>query len=495
MTKFLEPTPQPLAFVGKFPQQNRRQLLKTFWLMALGLFVFELFWTQTNSLVTNFGAILITAAALLPSYLWCSGRALGMPIFPFFALTFIWTHALPLASNHPKVVSYAIASHLFASCTVAGFLGLGTFIWFQFVKSAPLLPKSYRALSRRKGNVFFLWVLAIGVLFNMYFVGGWFFLDGGLFSLVRGAILGLNALAAFVLAYQLGTQELPKGQSRLFLFLLVTNMITNAVGLLLVGTASTFLGATIAFIIGRRKIPVLPILIVLVCLSLLHSGKAEMRAKYWFGGQNTFVQPWQYPAWYTEWVGYSLNFNRDKDNLPEPQQKQSFLERSSVIHLLLLAQDKSPGIVPFLHGETYAILPQLLVPRIFSPNKIRSHEGTYLLNIHYGLQTREATFTTTIGWGLLAESYANFGLLGCTGLAIVLGLAYGQSTRWSLNMPILSTRSLFAVLMMTFAVQTEWTAGVYIATLFQSTVVLGGVIVFLMKPYWMSTLPVVIDRP
>lgn len=490
----LEPTPQPLVLLPALPQQNQRQLLKAFWVVALGLFVFELFWTQTNSLVSNFGAILITAAALLPSYLWCSSRAQGMPIFPLFALTFVWTHALPLVSQHTKVVTYSSTSHLFASCTVAGFLGLGTLIWFPFVKSASLRPKSYRALSSQRGNVFFLWVLAAGILFNMYFVGGWFFLDGGIFSIVRGAILGLNALATFVLAYQLGTQELPKGQTRLFLFLLVANMITSAVGLLVVWAACMFMLATIAFIIGRRKIPVLPILIVLVCLSLLHSGKAQMRSKYWFRGQITFVQPWEYAAWYGEWISYSLlDFNTNKEDLPESQQKQSFLERSSVIHLLLLAQDKSPNSKPFLHGETYSILPQLLVPRIFNSNKIWSHEGTYLLNIHYGLQTRKETLSTTISWGLLAESYANFGLLGCAGLAIVLGVAYGQSTRWSLNMPILSDRSLFTVLMMTFAFQTEWTAGVYVASLFQSSVVLGGIVVFLMKPYRMSTFPDVID--
>jgi len=490
----LEHAPQQLAFLPPLLQNNQRQLLKAFWLIALGLFLFELFWSATSSLVTNLSAILITAAALLPSYLWCSGRALGMPIFPFFALTFIWTYALPLVSNHPKVATYSSASHFFASCTVAGFLGLGTLIWFQFVKSTPLPPKSYRALSSHKGVVFFLWVMVAGVLFNMCFVGGWFFLDGGAFSIVRGAILGLTALATFVLAYQLGTQELSKTQASLFLFLLVAYMITNTIGLLIIGAASTFLVATIAFIIGRQKIPILTILIVLVCLSVLHYGEGEMRAKYWFSGQTTFVQPWEYPAWYTEWTGYSFKFLDEQNNLPKSQERVSLFQRSSVIHLLLLAQDKSPDTLPFLYGQTYAILPQLLVPRIFNSNKIRSHEGTYLLNIHYGLQSRQDTFTTTIGWGLLAESYANFGLLGCGGLAIVLGVAYGQSTRWSLNTPILSAPSLFAVLMMTFAFQTEWTAGVYVAALFQSSMVLGGIVVFLMKSYWMQNLPILIDR-
>ncbi len=489
MNQLLQTANQP-AFPPNLPQLQRRQLLKAFWLLALGLFIYELFWTETSSLVTNFGAILITAAALLPTYLWCSGKALGMPIFPLFSLTYIWTYGLPLVTKHPKVLTYSPESHLFASITVAGFLALGTIIWFRFVKSPPPLPKSYRALSDEKGDLFFLFILGISIFFNVANAGGWLFLFlyGGIFTAVRAAILGLTILASFVLAYRLGTQELSKQKSRLFLILLITYIVTNAVGLLLVGGASTFLVATTAFIIGRQKIPVLPIIIALVCLSFLHSGKAEMRAKYWFGNQPALVQPWQYPNWFAEWAGYTWDYFHKQDDLSTSPKKQSFLERSSVIHLFLLAQDRSPEPIPYLYGKTYTILPQLLVPRILNPNKIRSHEGTYLLNIHYGLQTRKATYTTTIGWGLLAESYANFGLLGCAGLAIVLGTAYGKVTRWSINAPILSVQSLFAVLFLAYAFQTEWSAGVYIAALAQSSIVIGGIVVFLMQTYWMPNL-------
>ncbi len=483
----LLPTSNQPAFLPNLAHLQRRQLLKVFWLVALGLFIYELFWAETSSLVTNFGSILITAAALLPSYLWCSGKALGMPIFPLFALTYIWTYALPLVTKHPKVITYSSESHLFASVTVAGFLVLGTIIWFKFVKSPPPLPKSYRALNSQKGDVFFLFVLGISVLFNVANTGGWLFVFvyGGLFTAVRAAILGLTVLATFVLAYKLGTQELSKPKSQLFLILLIAYMVTNAVSLLLVGAASTFVVATVAFILGRQKIPILPIVIALVCLSFLHYGKAEMRSKYWFQAQPAYVQVWQYPNWFAEWAGYTWDYFNKQDDLSISSKKQSFLERSSVIHLFLLAQDKSPESIPYLHGKTYTILPQLLVPRILNPNKIRSHEGTYLLNIHYGLQTREATYTTTIGWGLLAESYANFGLLGCAGLAIVLGTAYGKVTRWSINAPILSVQSLFAVLFLAYAFQTEWSAGVYVAALAQSSVVIGGIVVFLMQTYWM----------
>jgi hypothetical protein len=106
-----------------------------------------------------------------------------------------------------------------------------------------------------------------------------------------------------------------------------------------------------------------------------------------------------------------------------------------------------------------------------------------MLSVYYGLQTEEATLRTTIGWGLVAESYANFGLLGCAGLGIFSGAAFGQATRWSLNTPFLSARSLFNILLVSFASQTEWTAGVYVAALFQSTITLVGINFVFMKVY------------
>jgi hypothetical protein len=485
----LLPTTNQISFPQNIPQPQRRDLIRAFWLLAAGLFGYELFGAETSSLVTNFSSVLITVAALAPCYLWCAGKALGMPIFPLFSLTYIWTYALPLVTNHPKVLTYSPESHLFASVTVAGFLGLGTIIWFRFVKSAPPLPTSYRAISGDKGDTFFLVFLGISVLFNIANTGGWLllFLQGGSFTAIRAVIIGMTILANFVLAYRFGAEELSKQRSRLFLILLILYIVTDAAGLLLVGASSAFLISLVAFIVGSRKIPILPIVIALVCLSFLHYGKAEMRAKYWFGKQpSTYVQVWQYPSWFAEWTGYSWDYFQNKDDLSSKSaEKQSFLERSSVIHLLLLAQDRTPESVPYLYGKTYAVIPQLLVPRIFNENKIASHEGTYILNIHYGLQTRENTRTTTIGWGLLAESYANFGLLGCAGLAVVLGTAYGKVTRWNINAPILSVQSMFAVLFLSYAFQTEWSAGVYVTALAQSSTMTSGIVLFLMKSYRM----------
>lgn len=468
-------------------RQERRALLRAFWLAVAVLLLVEIFTVQTSSITSILGAILITFAALLPLYLWCSGKALGLPIFPFFALTYLWTYALPIVSNHKKVVAYSSQAILFASITVATFLGLGTLIWFQFVKSQPAIPKSYRVLKDKGSEGFFLGIMAFATLFNICFVGNWFELGGGTFALVRGTILGLNALSVFVLSYRSGTRELAKSKTSLFLLVLCLYILSSAASLLLVGALSAVLLAAIAFIAGRRRVPWLPIILVIICISFLHYGKAEMRVKYWQENTAHYVQPWEYPAWYAEWTGYSLdNFGQSSsDNLEE----QSFTERASLIHLLLIAQTQSPKDVPYLSGATYAIIPQLLVPRFLNKDKIRSHEGTSILNIHYGLQNRKATFRTTIGWGLLNEAYANFGLAGCTVIAIILGLLYGQVTRWSIGTSLLSFRSLFAVLVMSYAYQSEFSAGVYIAALFQSLVPLIFINLVFMKVQKQQLMP------
>jgi hypothetical protein len=471
-----------------YPSQSQRsskQLLIAFWLLASGLLIYEFGFTATSDFSLNLAAGLITVCALLPSYFWCAGRAQGMPIFPLFSLTFIWTYALPLVTPNPGVEAYDIPDRIYAGYTAAVFLALGTFIWFQFVKLTPPTPPVYRALDNRRGNQFFLGCLAVSVLLNMAIAGNWFSTDFSGFSLLRNVVIALTALSAFVLSYRLGNQELSKRQSMILIVLLIGYALSSAVSLLLIGAATTSLGAIAAFVIGRKRIPIVTILILVACLSFLHAGKDNMRAEYWSEDQQTFqLQVWEYPAFYTEWAEYaSKSFFKSEDNLEPEDDEQSFLERSSVIQMLLLTQTNSPEPIPFLYGNTYEILPQLILPRIFNPQKIASHEGTYRLNVHYGRQTYEEATRAVIAWGLLAEAYANFGLLGCAGLAIGLGVLYGMAARWSINAPILSIQSLFAVLMLTFALQSEWTAGVYVAAFFQYCMVLLGIAVVLMRRY------------
>lgn len=467
-------------------KQKKGNLESIFWVLATVLIIYELF-VETESFWLNAICILVTVLALLPSYLWAAGRALGMPIFPMFAITFIWTYALPLISDNPNVLGYSVDQRLFAGFTTLSFLAVGCVVWFRLVRKAPMPRSSYRLLTGTKSNKIFFLALLASVFFNVASVAGWLGaleLNGGSFSLLRNTIIAFTALSSFVLSYKLGKGELTKQESSAIVLLLIGFMISSTLSFLLITSATVFLSSVAAFTIGRRKVPIVLLLTVVLCFSFLHAGKAEMRSRYWGAyGQSSYIQPWQYPVVYAEWVSSSIEETsfRGEENSYSSGAGQTFSDRASVVQMLMMAQSLSPQTVPFLNGYTYQILPEMVVPRLFYPQKPWSHEGTFRLNIHYGRQSREQARRATIAWGLLAEAYANFGYFGCMGLATILGLAYGFVGRLSINAPILSVQSLVAVFLMTYAIQSEWTAGVYVAALSQHAVVLAAMAIFLMK--------------
>lgn len=459
-----------------------QNLLRAFWIGVTGLALVIGFTSRPIYFESLLGSILIAVSALIPLFFWCSKRVLGVPIYPVYALTFLWTFALPLASEHPKVALYSANAHMSAALIIAGCSLLGTISWLITSKYYAAVPTSVRTLDAGSGETFFFCILAINDLFTMAALAGWVQVDAGLFSLIRATLNGLEALAVFVLAHQWGKGELSKKKVKLLAGLILLALVTNASSLLLVASFSTFLLVTVAYVLGRGRIPWVTLSVVLVCLVTLHYGKGAMREKYWYGKEDQApVQPWQYPALIAEWSSYSLGYLLNSEP-KEEDNRQSFFERASLIHLFLLVQDNSPKDIPYLMGSTYSIIPELLVPRFLMPDKAASHEGTYLLNIQYGLQTREQTAQTTIGWGLFNESYANFGIAGCALLSILFGAIYGTISCWSLNSPILSSRFLFAILVISVAFQAEFSASVYLTSLFQSIVPLLVLALVFMKP-------------
>jgi hypothetical protein len=452
-----------------------------FWGCAALLLLGPVLFISPDSTETVAGAYLIAVAALCPAYLWIAGKAKGLPIFPLYALTHLWTYAVPLVIDNPVVMQYPPDMRLTAGAITAGFILLGTGVWYQFAKSTPATPSVLHVIDGKKAEPYLLAGLAAGVVFSIIFTGGWAAeVDGGLFALIRGVVLSVNNIATFTLAYRWGTQEMSKKRVGFFLLLLALQVISNAATLLLVGALSGLLLVLIAFSLGRRKIPFLPLAVLVLIVIPLHYGKGEMRIKYWGSEGATSIKPWEYPDLFVEWAGYSWDHLADASDKGDVD-PQSIAQRAGLVQLLLKAQDATAHDVPFLNGATYVIIPRLLIPRFLDPSKPASHEGTYLLNIHFGLQTREDTLTTTIGWGMLNEAYANFGLWGVGGLAAVLGCFYGAVARWSMNCPVLSARYLFAILLVSIAYQSEFSASVYVTALFQSTVPLVAAIFLLMK--------------
>lgn len=470
--------------IASFPfALKKERLSKRFFIFAISLIVYQLFQSRTGSLLIDLTAVLITTAAILPAYLWCNDKVKGIPVFPILMLQYVWSYALPLTNNHYRAVEYSVEQRVSAGVIVIFFLLLATCVWFRYAKARSKSLIVYKGFPESKQTTnLLLCFLLLSVVFNASIIGGWISTASELFSVFRILISALSALSVYILAYQLGKRKLRKFQARSFIVLISGFTLVAIASLFLVVAASVFFIATFGFIIGRRNFPVVLISFFIALFAFLHLGKADMRAEYWHENSHKTLQPWEYPAFFQKWTDRSfeqLSFSTD-DSSVVSSDHESFFERASMVQMLLLVQSKTPAQVPYLHGRTYAVIPQLLVPRILNPEKVSVHIATHMLSVYYGLQ-KPNRVTNTITWGLLPESYANFGLWGCGGLAIILGSVYGLIARWSIDAPIFSFPSFLSITMLSIGIQTEASAGVWISTLWQSVIVLLAIRTFLMK--------------
>lgn len=445
-------------------------------------------WLATSAALDNgttWMGIALLGVCILPAWLWCRGVGQGLPVFPVFALIHCLSFALPLVTQHPDTQLYPPEIISGSAFSAALFLLSGTLAWYLSTKKPLGAHAQMLVLDTNSQNllVWFPLIAAIG----HYFVGvtfGWGFL-GGLQSVLTAAILGFQTLAVFTLSFKIGAGEVPPAQRRAFAFLLATLMILNASSFLLIGAISLFLVSIIGFVTASGRIPWRVILPVLLAVMVLHVGKHDMREKYWGRYAAPMPEWYEMPMLYAEWIGYAV----DPDNLlgifaaGEDSEDEPVWWRTSLVHLLFLAQDKHAQGVPLLEGETYALVPVLLVPRVFYPDKPWTHEGTYRLNIHFGRQTYEQTRSATIGWGLLNEAWANFGNLGMIIVGAGFGVFFGMVAAGSAAAPILSLRSLFAILVLSYTFR-ENTMGVLASSLFQSTVALLGLAFLIMRKQW-----------
>lgn len=475
-------TPSQRRSLAPAPYDSMKRverLRRAFWIAALVFGGSVALTARPQNAESAIGGSLIFIAALIPIFIWARNPA-QFPLFPVYASTHIGAFAFPLLYSHPIVMIFPPATQLVGGLSVAGFLVLGTFVWYQVWKRQASPRDRCLVLEGRRADIFFLFALTGGIIMTAGPLGNWFNLPPGLYSILRAVSLALNALACFALSYRSGDGSLSAQKRVLFRILFIALLLSTLIGLLLINTISLVVVAALGYMLGARRIPWRLAIVTLGAFALLQAGKGDMRSLYWGEEEDTTIQPLSYPSFLRQWVSTSIG-NISSGHNQSGDETQSLIERASLMQLLLYVQTMTPDDVPYMKGETYAIIPTLLVPRIFDPEKIASHEGTYLLNIHYGFQTREATDTTTIGFGLLNEAYANFGYLGMAGLAVVMGLFYAAVARWAENTPVLSFRSLFAIIVASYSFQSEFASGVYVSALFQSTVALCGLALVFMR--------------
>jgi hypothetical protein len=471
---------EAMALGGLGMPINRRKLLFWFQIGVAGYLGYFYFTVQFRSLEVLVLTGLLVLAALLPSYLWCAGKAHGLPIVPVFALGVFPAYILPIHRGSKILDQFSPETEVKALLCLIAFLLTITAVWHQMCNNPGVAPQQCRMMKVDGSTGILVMFLVLGMLFQIAGVVFYQF-SGGLFALIRGYTGSAAMLATFIFAYRLGLGTLsPALKALLF----------GVVGLLIVSEAASFIlaGALVrlavigaGYTLGSQKIPWESAIVAIGLLAVLHAGKGDMRATYWQGVQGSQkFGVLDYPAVFAEWLGAGMKV-LSTGKSKEDEKVDSAAERGAMIQVFFRILEWTPERKPFLQGETYKGIPALLVPRILYKEKGIAHMGNWIMAYHYEFLTMEELGRTSVGFDLLTEAYANYGYLGIGFLAVGIALFYGWVSRLSTGVPLLSTRFLFSVLVLSGTLSSNNTLGVFVTTLWQSAMALLTVSLILTK--------------
>lgn len=455
-------------------QMERASTRRALWIgtgLALGMGVY---WAK--SLAALVAYVLVLAAAILPISLWVRQGRPGVPILPPIGLLSILYYAFPIVRAREDLDEYLSIDLLRAAATVAAFLVLasiaGDFVLRKRQVSARVAPGLL-------SDAQMVTLVFLGLLLGIGFLGasaaGLLWGLGSFFGLARSVALTALVVACYFLGVARG-RKLLRGSSwvaaggGLGLAVLISWS-----SLYLVGGLIFLLAAGVGYVTTRGRIPWLALGVAVILVSILHAGKEEMRNRYWRqgGGGAAGSSIVDLPQRATEWFTLGL------ESLGSPSRTSSAIDRASLLQMLLRVQRFTPDFIDYLKGETYMLVPEMLVPRFLNPDKPISKAGMDLLSIRYGLMSIEGAETTTIGWGLIAEAYANFGTWGVAIMGLLVGLAGGSLTRWSARDSSVSVPTLMAVSAMIGMVNLEQDFASLITSLLQSFAAVLVLVIFL----------------
>ena len=465
---------------------SRSTLLRLYWVFVL-LFPAWTLWNARQDLTfeTTFAGTVLFVACVLPAWFWCTGRVMGLPIFPIFAFAQIPPYVTPLWQGHSYLAKYTFNQINTAAWTMAGFLLIGMLFWQQMAVRAVGIPGKVRMIDIKKSEKILLACVFAELLFEVLTFLLWNVVGNAVSSL-RGFATAAGRMGIFVFCYQLGQGELKPGTKFLFLSMLGLIVVQETASLILATVLPTLGIAFAAYTLGASKIPWKALAATLAAVMVLHAGKYEMRAIYYMTGKTATL--FDYPGYFAEWVGYGLkNLGMGKVG-EEKQEVSTAQERGALIQMMIRIQRATPSEVPFLEGASYRFIPELLIPRIIHKEKVVAHMGNWILSIQYGLLQAEELGKTSVGFDPIIEAYANYGFTGVLLLAVIFGFFLGWVTRMTVHVPMLSFGFLYGVQVAGAMLASFNTAGVFVTTVWQSFLALAGLSLFLMSkqnnPVW-----------
>jgi hypothetical protein len=414
-----------------------------------------------------FQGLVIFILSVLPSLFWARTGGSRFPTFETIMLLCANAYAMPLLNAREQLAGYSDDVISRAGWTVLLYLVTANVV-YRFTRGVPGRSPFWREtlISHDiEKKIIYGVILSTVYIYVSEFTS---LVPTDLVSPLRAIFYGLGILSTFVSSQRWGRGELTPTEKALLVAALVPQLVFMSVGLILISAIGLVGIAILGYLSGGRRIPWLVIALSFAIFAVLHTGKTRMREKYW---QSEIPPPTltQLPAYFAEWFDYGMQPTSGDKTV-----SQKMLERTSLMHILCLIIDCTPERQDYLYGSTYKhVLPQL-VPRFFWSGKPPSHVATYQLAIYYGLQREEDTASTTIAFGLVTESYANFGLVG----AALLGAFWGYTLRklqiWSTFSPLFSFAGLFMILLTAWSFNAELTMAAWVSSFQQAVFMVLG---------------------
>jgi hypothetical protein len=428
--------------------------------------------------------------------IWTAG-GVGLPLLPMMVIQNLLIYGVPIAVGHEIITTYPPSFVMSAGVEVLIFdaaLIVGWKMGMQLFRTAPPVSHVLQQFNRaglkgwaRIGFGLILGATGFQILQGMSFADSLFeLLPSGANSIIYAVVSVVSACGFFLVSMMIGSNEASFFEKIVFWCLIIVNGMISASDFILAAAAANLITVAIGFFWSSGRLPVRYLVIAMLTLSFLNTGKTTMRERYWGSDYEPAAQITliQLPSYYLEWLQVSFDAvvenNLEKSSTQDgaastANKNQTLLDRIDNLQNLLFVIDAiDVGHVTPLHGVTYALIPPLLVPRVFWPDKPRSHEGQVILNVHFGRQDLDSTFATYIAWGLLPEAYGNFGAIaGSVILGTFLGFLFAWIERFTSRKLVMSVEGFLSLcLLMNLMNSFEMVASVLVTSTFQTFMII-----------------------
>ncbi|MDB6127021.1 MAG: hypothetical protein JWM35_917 [Verrucomicrobia bacterium] len=439
------------------------------------------------------GAMAVVLMGVGASFVLFAWKNLGVsvPLTPLIAVQHLVIYGLPIVIGNETVIPYSDRLLRQSGLELLVFfvaLAGGWRAGMQFIPPSEPISRALRIITmegnrglQRVGYSLILFTTLYYLLQSLdLFSSVVAMLPSGSESMIN-TLTSVAALCGFfIIALEVGSGKTSITNVIAFWFLFTVNCLLTAVGLLLSSTTGFIAAVAIGLFWGSQRVPWVFLVTVLSLLAFFSLGKYEMRTRYWENSEDfiPFVALQDLPSRYAEWAQVSVETLTRHGTTSMQQQEAaetgSVLSRINNLQNLLYVMDETETHeTPLLHGATYSLIPPLLIPRIFWPDKPRTHEGQVMLNVHFGRQDLISSFRSYIAWGLLPEAYGNFGpWMGSVFLGLVLGWLGAWYERYFSNKLVISLEGFIAfTIFLGVAASFEMVASVLVTSMFQGVMV------------------------